>query len=164
MPALWRKRLGAHLPLLGSQVHVSVPPCGFRGGRNGVWVGFTRGFSRFPVPQISFHHFSTLISCISFHFISSCDGASGVVGRHPCYSWTYNIGASSHLIPRPDLVLDTKWGYVLYVCRIVAYIKCSYWLKLESTAPNFGRPVSTQCGHFQVRGSDIYAYNMEKNF
>ena len=23
---------------------------------------------------------------ISFHFISPCDGASGVVGRHPCYS------------------------------------------------------------------------------
>ena len=31
----------------------------------------------------------------------------------------------------------------------------SYWLKLESTPPNFGRPVSTQCGHFQVRGSDL---------
>ena len=26
---------------------------------------------------------------------------------------TYNIGASSHLIPRPDLVLDTSWGYFL---------------------------------------------------
>ena len=40
------------------------------------------------------------------------DGASGVVGRHPCYSRTYNIGTSSHLIPRPDLVLDTSWGYL----------------------------------------------------
>ena len=84
-------------------VRVSVPPCGFRGGRNGVWVGFSWGFSRFPLPQISFHHFSTLISSISFHFISPCDGASGVVGRHPCYSRTYNIGASTHLIPRPTL-------------------------------------------------------------
>ena len=73
----------------------------FRGGRNGVWVGFSRGFSRFPLSQLSFHHFSTLISSISFHFISPCVGASGVVGRHPCYSRTYNIGASSHLIPRP---------------------------------------------------------------
>ena len=27
---------------------------------------FSRGFSRFPLPQISFHHFSTLISSISF--------------------------------------------------------------------------------------------------
>ena len=80
----------------------------FRGGRNGVWVGFSRGFSRFPLPHISFHHFSTLISTISFRFIRPCDGASGVVGRHPCYSRTCTIGASSHLIPRPDLVLDTS--------------------------------------------------------
>ena len=95
-------------PTAGVRVRVSVPPCGFRGGRNGVWVGFSRGFSRFALPQISFHHFSILISSISFHFISPSDGASGVVGRHPCYSRTYNIGVSSHLIPRPDLVLDTS--------------------------------------------------------
>ena len=106
--ASWRKRLGARLPPLGSRVRVSVPPCGFCGGRNGFWVGFSRGFSRFPLPQISFHHYSTLISSISFHFIRPCDGVSGVVGRHPCYSRTYNLGASSHLIPRPDLVLDTS--------------------------------------------------------
>ena len=35
------------------------------------WTGFSRGFSRFPLPQISFHYFSTLISFISLHFISS---------------------------------------------------------------------------------------------
>ena len=115
MATSWHKRLGARLPPLGSRVRVSVPPCGFRDGRNGVWVGLSRGFSHFPLPQISFHHFSTLISCISFHFISPCDGASGMVGRHPCYSRTYNIGASSHLIPRPDLVLDTSWGYLQYL-------------------------------------------------
>ena len=103
--ASWRKRLDARLPPLRSRVRVSIPPCGFRGGRNGVWVGFSRGFSRFPLPQISIHHFSTLIS---FHFIRPCDDASGVVGRHPCYSRTYNMGASSHLIPRSDLVLDTS--------------------------------------------------------
>ena len=45
---------------------------------------FFSGLSRFPLPQISFHHFSILISYISFHLISPCDGASGVVGRHPC--------------------------------------------------------------------------------
>ena len=55
------------------------PSMWIRGGRNGVWVGFSRGFSRFPLPQVSFHHFSS----ISFHFISPCDCASGVVGRHP---------------------------------------------------------------------------------
>ena len=87
--ASWRKRLGARLPPQGSRVRVSVTPCGFRGGRNGVWGGFSRGFSRFLLPQISFHHFSTIISSISFHFICPCDGASGVVGRHPCYSRTY---------------------------------------------------------------------------
>ena len=47
----------------------------------------------------------------------SCDGASGVVGRHPCYSLTYNIGASSLLIPRPDPVLDTSWGYLR--CKMI---------------------------------------------
>ena len=111
--ASWRMQLCVRLPPLGSRVRVSVTPCGFRGGRNGVWVGYSRGVSRFPLPQISFHHFSTLISSISFHFINPCDGASGLVGRHPCYSRTYNIGASSHLIPRPDLVLDTSWGYLI---------------------------------------------------
>ena len=112
--ASWRKRLDARLPPLGSRVRVSVHPCGFRGGQNRVWVGFSRDFSRFPLPQISFHHFSSLISPISFHFIRPCDGASGMVGRHPCYSRTYNIGASLHLIPRPNLVLDTSWGYFIY--------------------------------------------------
>ena len=43
---------------------------------------FSRGFSRFPLPQISFHYFSTLISSISFHFIRLLDCASGVVVRH----------------------------------------------------------------------------------
>ena len=94
----WRKWLGTCLPPLGSRVRISVSPCGFRGGRNRVWVGFSRGFSRFPL----------LISSISFHFIRPCDGASGVVSQHPCYSRTSNVGASSHLIPRPDLVLDTS--------------------------------------------------------
>ena len=35
------------------------------------------------------------------------DSATGVVGRHPCYSLTFNIGASSHLVPRPGPVSDT---------------------------------------------------------
>ena len=118
-------RLVARLPPLGSRVRVSVPPCGFRGGRNMVWVGFSRGFSRYSLPHISFHHFSTLISSISFHFTRPCDGASGVVGRHPCYSRIYNIGASPHLIPRPDLVLDTSWGYLFFIL-IVWYQYCIF--------------------------------------
>ena len=113
-------------PTAGVPVCVSVTPCGFRGGRNGVWVGFSRGFSHFPLPQLSFHHFPTFISSISFHFISPCDGASGVVGRHPCYSRTYNLGASSHLIPRSDLVLDTSGGYFLFIWRIIGFLRIRF--------------------------------------
>ena len=64
------QRLGARFPPLGFRFHVSVTPCGFHARRNEVWVGFYRGFSRIPLPEISFHNFSMLISCISFHFIS----------------------------------------------------------------------------------------------
>ena len=39
-----------------------VTPYGFHGGQNGVWVGFSRDFICFHLPQISFYHFSTLIS------------------------------------------------------------------------------------------------------
>ena len=95
-------------------VRLSPPTAGVPSSRLGhsMWVSwwtklglgrFFSGFLSFSLPQISFHHFSTLVSSISFHFISPCDGASGLVGRHPCYSRTYNIGASSYLIPRPDL-------------------------------------------------------------
>ena len=66
---------------MGSWVRVSVTPCGFPGGRISVWVGFPH----FLLPQILFHHFSTLISFVPFHFISPCDGATGVFGRQPYY-------------------------------------------------------------------------------
>ena len=69
LAASWRKRLGARLPPLESRVRVSVTPCGFRGGRNGIWVGFSRGFSRFP-----YHKFNSTISPHSSHpfrFLSS---------------------------------------------------------------------------------------------
>ena len=105
--------LDAHLPTQVSRVRVSVTPFGFHSGQNGVWVSFSRGFSRFPLPRISFHHFSTLISFISFH-LCPCGGASGVVGRIPCYSQiVFNKEASSQLIPRPDPVLDTSWGSLI---------------------------------------------------
>ena len=102
--------------LVAQAVRCLPPTAGVPSSRLGpsMWVswwtkrGLGRFFTGFPLPQISFHHFSTLISSISFHFIHPCDGASGVVGRHPCYSRTCNMGASLHLIPRPDLVLDTS--------------------------------------------------------
>ena len=112
---------------LGSRVRVSVTPCGFRSGQNGVWVGFSRGFSRFPLPQISSHHLSILISSISFHFISPYDGASGVVGRHPCYSRTYNIGASSHLIPRPERTM--LMIFILFYFKTIVIFSLSFSFK-----------------------------------
>ena len=69
--APWRKRLNASLTPLGSRVHVSVTPRGLSGGGNGVRMGFSWDFSRFPLPQISFYHFSTLTSFIWFHLESS---------------------------------------------------------------------------------------------
>ena len=91
----------------------------FLGGRIGVWVGFSQGFSRFFFPAIyfipTFSH-----SSYSFRFISSYDGTTGVVGRHPCCSQIFNIGASSHLIPRTDLLLDMSWGYLFKRTQVVA--------------------------------------------
>ena len=66
---------------------------------------FFSGFSRFPLPQISFHHFSTIISSISFHFISPCDGASGVVGRQPTLATHEPIIQGLHRISSLDLTL-----------------------------------------------------------
>ena len=83
-----------------------VTPCGFLDGQNKVRVGFSRDCSRFPLTQISINHFSTLISFISLQFISTCDGATGVVSLHPCYSLAF-IGASMRLISRPGPMSDT---------------------------------------------------------
>ena len=70
---------------------------------------FPRVFPVFPLPQISFHQFSTLISLISFHLISSAPVMvhQSVVGRH-CHSQTINKGISSHPIPRLGPVLCTS--------------------------------------------------------
>ena len=131
LASIFKKRGG----LVAQEVRRSPPTAGVPSSRLGpsIWVSWwtKRGLGRFFTGFLPFspttnfiHHFSTLISSISFHFISPCDGASGVVGRHPCYSRTYNIGASSHLIPRPDLVLDTSWGY-LAIFRLRKPLKTS---------------------------------------
>ena len=140
--ASWRKRLDARLPSLGSRVRLSVTPCGFRGGRNGVWVSFSRGFSRFPLPQISFHHFSTLISSISFHFIRPCDGASGVVGRHPCYSRTYNMGHHriSSLDPTTNFIPPFLHTHLIHFVSFHFISSCD------------GRPASLLFTDFQYTG------------
>ena len=45
-----------------------------------------------------------LIHFASFNLIRLYESASGMVSRHPCNLKTFNKGASSHLIPRPDPV------------------------------------------------------------
>ena len=50
-----------------------------------VWVPLTVTCVSFGLNFIIY----SLIWPISFHFIGPCDGASGMVGRHPCYSRTY---------------------------------------------------------------------------
>ena len=71
----------------------------FHGGRNGIWVGFLRISPVYPtknfIPPLLHTH---AIHFVSFHFFSPCNGATGVVGRHRCYSQIFNEGASSHLI------------------------------------------------------------------
>ena len=69
---------------------IFVTPCGFRGGRNRVWIGFSWGFSSFnPTNFIlsSLHNY--LIHFVSFHFIRTFDGASGIVDQHPCFAKTF---------------------------------------------------------------------------
>ena len=133
---LWRKRLGARLPPLGSRVCVSVTPCGFRGGRNGVWVGFL-GVS----PVFPYHNFHSTISPHSSHPFQSISSALVMV-RHPCYSLTYNIGSSSHIIPRPDLVLETSWGYFIYflLFLIITDTDDDFWQQLQPAEEVFKFP------------------------
>ena len=122
--ASWRKQLDARLPPLGSRFYVSATTYGFRGERNTVWVGFSRGFSRFLLQQISFHHFSTLISFI--HFISNVRR-----GLPASYSQTLQKRASSHFILRSGILSgrSTTWGYPLsakrYLSVIPALIGCN---------------------------------------
>ena len=82
-----------------------------------IWVlwwmkrGLGRFLSRFLL-SFSYHKFHSIISPHSshsflFHFVSPCDVAADMVGQHSCYSLTFNIGDSSHCIPRPSPVLDT---------------------------------------------------------
>ena len=83
---------------------------------------FLSGFLSF---SLAIYFISVLLHTHLVHFICPCDGATGVVGRHPCYSRTYNIGVSSHLIPRPDLVFDASWGYLFI------YKKDKIWLQIK---------------------------------
>ena len=96
---------------LRSRVHVSVT-VDFVVDETGL-DKISWGFSRFSMLQISFHHFSTLMSFVSFHLITFCDGATGVVGRYLWYLLTdlqYGNFIASHLIPRSGPMLHTSWA------------------------------------------------------
>ena len=123
-----------NLPPLGSRVRVSVPPCGFRGGRNGVWVGFYRGFFRFPLPQISFHHFSTLISSISFHFITLVmvrqAWSAGTLAIHgPTISGLHCISSLD-----PTLCWTQVEDYDLLSCRALSTINSGEYISRFNVA------------------------------
>ena len=65
---------------------------------------FYRHFSRFPLPQISFHHFSTLIPFISIHLILSVPRCCVKHGRPASLLFTnlhWRVFVASH--PRPQL-------------------------------------------------------------
>ena len=102
---------------LGSRGRVSVTPCGFRGGRNGVWVGFSRVSPVFP-----YHKFHSTISPHSSHpfrFISSAlvmvrqALSAGTLATHGPIIWGF---ITSHLSTRPCV------GHEL---RIFIYFKLS---------------------------------------
>ena len=79
-------------------------------------------------PVLPFHRFHSAISPHSsysfrfslFHFFRPCDDASGVVGRHPRYSQTFNKGASSHLTPRPDPA-SGQVGFFFFILYIMQW-------------------------------------------
>ena len=103
-----RLRGASHYTLaspLRSRVRISVIPCVFRGGRNRACESFSRGFPCFLLSQISFHHFSTLISITTFHFISSApvmmrqEWSVGIVANHRPSVFTYIYEESNGKLP-----------------------------------------------------------------
>ena len=82
------------------------------------WTNWSMGkfFSGFVLffPTINFIPPFHLVHFSSFQFISifPVNGPTDVVGRHHCYSKTFNMGASCHLIARLGPVSDTRCGGV----------------------------------------------------
>ena len=70
-----------------------------------------------------------LIHFVSFHFISPFDGVIGMIDQHPCNSQTFNVVASSQLIPRPGSVSDMSCGDNLACFAYLFYkIRSSYFV------------------------------------
>ena len=120
--APWRKQLDARILPIGSRVSFSVTPCGFRGGRNGVWIGFfSRGFSRFPLPE--FHSIISPHSSRSFGFIPFHPPLWWCVRRDLLASLQFTDLQQRWFIPWPGPVPDTSWEYLFieYCTRCTMY-------------------------------------------
>ena len=110
--ASWSKLLGARLLPLGSRVRVSVIPCGFRGRRNGVCVGFSRVSLIFHYHK--FHstispYLSHLFRFISFHkSLWCCD-------RPPPLLFT-DFQIASYSSTRPSVLHELRMVFILSVC------------------------------------------------
>ena len=105
---------------ISMRLHGGSPPtAGGPSSRLGHSICVSWRTIRFPLPQISFHHFSTPISLISFHFIHLCDVESGVVGRHHCYSQNFKYRGFIESHPSTRL-------FVEHELRIF-FIRCQYF-------------------------------------
>ena len=141
--APWHKQSSLPTAALGSRVRVPVTPGGVRGGRIKIWVGFFSGFLRYSfttnfIPPFSLAHFSYFVS---FNFIHPCNGATGMLGRHPWYSQIFNVGTSLHLFPRPGPESDTTWEKISHQVAIQFYfyfITYTGWTR-TSVTKKYGR-------------------------
>ena len=84
----------------GSSISRSPPIAVVPSSRLGHYVGFVVDETGSGFVLLGFLPFSTTTNLIPpflhTHLINPCDGTTGVVGRHPCYLLTFNIGVSSH--------------------------------------------------------------------
>ena len=115
----WRKRLLAHLlPMRwGPEFAFQSYLASFHGSRIVVWAGFSRGFSRFCLPQMSFLYLYELISCTIAMMRQAWSVGIFVIHR-PLNIWT-----STHDNPRPTYKLDTSSGIICVSCiRVQLYM------------------------------------------
>ena len=104
---------------MAQAVRRSPPIAGVLSSRLGhaMWISWwtKRGLGRFfrgVSPVFPYHKSHSTISPRSSHPFRFCSSALVMVHQAWSASTLATHGPSSHLIPRPDLVLDTSWGYL----------------------------------------------------
>ena len=85
-------RLVAHHLSLVSRVRVTITPCGFHDGRNGIWVDFSGDFSHLLCHK--FHSVISPRSSRSFHFMRRDSSLHCKQGLNRCGS--FPLFSSSH--------------------------------------------------------------------